>query len=62
VFVSHRQADVALAKQIASEISRQGFEYWLDVFDPNLGAAAALPPPAQAYTSSSARSCSASRT
>ncbi len=48
VFISHRRADVNLAKRIAYEACKKGFEYWLDVFDPNLTAAGALSQPAQA--------------
>lgn len=49
VFVSHRQSDVGLAKQIAYEVCTEGFEFWLDVFDPNLAAAMNAPPPVRSY-------------
>ena len=45
VFVSHRQPDVGLAKQIAHAACMQSFDYWLDVFDPNLDAAMNAPSP-----------------
>lgn len=38
VFVSHRQADVSQAERIAYLACQEGFEYWLDVLDPNLAA------------------------
>lgn len=36
VFVSHKQADVAQAERVAYLACKEGFEYWLDVLDPNL--------------------------
>jgi hypothetical protein len=36
VFVSHRQADTQQALRIAYMACREGFDYWLDVLDPNL--------------------------
>jgi len=36
VFVSHRLADVARAKSLASAARAAGFDKWLDVEDPNL--------------------------
>lgn len=36
VFISHRQADETEAVDIANRAWKAGFNYWLDVFDPNL--------------------------
>ncbi len=36
VFISHRQSDETEAVYIANLASTAGFNYWLDVFDPNL--------------------------
>jgi hypothetical protein len=44
VFVSHRQADVEPAARIAYLACQEGFDYWLDVFDPALAAAPAVAP------------------
>ncbi len=41
VFVSHRQTDVAQAERIAYLACQEGFDYWLDVYDPTLNG---LPP------------------
>lgn len=43
VFVSHKQADVAKASRIAYLACQEGFDYWLDVVDPNLSGVAATP-------------------
>ena len=37
VFVSHRRADLAQAMRIAYLACQEGFDYWLDVLDPQLG-------------------------
>lgn len=36
VFISHRQADVAEAERIAWIACQEGFDFWLDVYDPTL--------------------------
>jgi hypothetical protein len=36
VFVSHRQVDDSKARRIAYLACNEGFEFWLDVLDPNL--------------------------
>ena len=36
VFVSHRRSDEALARRVAFLACQEGFDYWLDVVDPNL--------------------------
>lgn len=36
LFVSHRSVDVNQAKRIAYLANQAGFDYWVDVFDPNL--------------------------
>jgi hypothetical protein len=36
VFVSHRQADIQYAVRIAWLADQEGFDFWLDVLDPNL--------------------------
>lgn len=36
VFISHRKADIAMARQAAEMARRIGCEYWLDVEDPTL--------------------------
>ena len=38
VFVSHRQGDMGFAERIAYLASNEGFEFWLDVWDPQLQA------------------------
>jgi hypothetical protein len=38
VFISHRQADGASALRIADLSTQEGFEFWLDILDPNLQA------------------------
>jgi len=38
VFVSHRRGDVGFAERIAYLASNEGFEFWLDVWDPQLQA------------------------
>jgi len=39
VFVSHRRADVKPAERIAYLACQEGFEFWLDVLDPQLATA-----------------------
>ena len=36
VFISHRQADAHLARNLAKTLQRNGIQFWLDVLDPNL--------------------------
>ena len=36
VFVSHRRSDEAQARRVAFLACQEGFDYWLDVVDPNL--------------------------
>jgi len=36
LFISHKQSDESEARKVASWASSAGFEYWLDVLDPNL--------------------------
>ena len=36
VFVSHRRSDGALARRVAFLACKEGFDFWLDVVDPNL--------------------------
>ncbi|MCB1090050.1 MAG: toll/interleukin-1 receptor domain-containing protein, partial [Verrucomicrobiae bacterium] len=38
VFISHRQADRTVAENAARLATANGFNYWLDVHDPNLAA------------------------
>lgn len=42
VFISHRQADTALARRVAYLADDAGFDFWLDVMDPTLNALAAF--------------------
>lgn len=42
LFVSHRQIDVKEALQVAWLADQEGFEFWVDVLDPNLGRLQAL--------------------
>lgn len=48
VFVSHKQQDYALGLRAAFLAGLEGYDYWLDILDPNLqqlvGAAGSLPP------------------
>ena len=37
VFISHRKQDTALAKQLAEEISKAGFQVWLDEWNIHIG-------------------------
>jgi hypothetical protein len=45
VFVSHRQADAALALRVAWLANSAKFEFWLDVLDPTLQALGGQPTP-----------------
>ena len=45
LFISHRRADVEPARRVALLAKQAGFEYWLDVEDPNLGAFGLAPSP-----------------
>jgi len=38
LFISHKQSDESEARKVASWASSAGFEFWLDVLDPNLAA------------------------
>ena len=49
VFVSHRQDDVVEALRIAWLANQSGFEFWLDILDPNLQAiTSSAPQPSRA--------------
>lgn len=45
VFISHRQADKDYALRVAHLANQNGFDYWVDVLDPNLSAIGAHPDP-----------------
>lgn len=45
VFISHRRDDEKLARRFAQIAVNQGFNFWLDVLDPNLQLLSKLPDP-----------------